>query len=190
MGEASPFFSRFSRRVLSATNDSGWFTALLAQSLFVLLGVDLPFAVFGVLLEGSGDGAGELVRVDHEVFQLGEFGKAGRDVDGLDFYGFAITDAGCVAVVKVVDMEAEPFHVGEVADFSRDGACEVVVVKLEATEFLELANLGADASLQLVELKVQLFQVLKAIDFVGDMAMDEIVAEAEEFEFGEVFDAR
>lgn len=162
----------------------------LFQIHFVLLGVDLPFAVVGVLFEGGGDCAGKLVHVDHEVFQLGEFGEIGGDVDGLNFHGLAIADNGCIAVVEVVEVEAEPFQIGEAPDFCRDGPCEVVVVELESTELLQLAYFGTDATFQLIEMDVQFFQVLQGIDLIRNTAMDKVVAEVEELKFGEIFDTR
>lgn len=84
----------------------------LFQIHFVLLGVDLPFAEVGMLLEGGGDGAGELVHVDHEVLQFGKFGETGGDIDGFALKGnarlFRRPDE-CISVVEVVEVEAEPF---------------------------------------------------------------------------------
>lgn len=165
----------------------------LFQIHFVLLGVDLPFAVVGMLLEGGGDGAGELVHVDHEVFKLGKFGETGGDVDR-----FALKSNAWlfrrpnehIAVVEVVEVEAEPFQIGEAPDFYRDGPREVVVVELKATKFLQLANFGADATFQLVEMDVQFFQVLQGVYLFRNTTMDEVVAEVEELKFGEVLDAR
>ena len=166
---------------------------LLFQIHFVLLGVDLPFAVVGMLLEGGGDGAGELVHVDHEVFKLGKFGETGGDVDRFALKGnarlFRRPDE-CISVVEVVEVEAEPFQIGEAPDFYRDGPREVVVVELKATKFLQLANLGADATFQLVEMDVQFFQVLQGVYLFRNTTMDEVVAEVEELKFGEVLDAR
>lgn len=166
---------------------------MLFQCHLVLLGVDLPFAVVGMLLESCRYGAGELVHVDHEVLQLGEFGKTDGDIDGFALKGnarlFRRPDE-CISVVEVVEVEAEPFQIGEAPDFYRDGPREVVVVELKATKFLQLANFGADATFQLVEMDVQFFQVLQGVYFFRNTTMDEVVAEVEELKFGEVLDAR
>lgn len=166
---------------------------MLFQCHLVLLGVDLPFAVVVMLLESCGNGAGELVHVDHEVLQLGEFGETDGDIDGFALKGnarpFRRPDE-CISVVEVVEVEAEPFQIGEAPDFCRDGPCEVVVVELESTELHQLAYFGADATFQLIEMDVQFFQVLQGIDLIRNMAMDKVVAEVEELKFGEVLDAR
>lgn len=165
----------------------------LFQIHFVLLGVDLPFAVVRVLLESCGDGAGELVHVDHEVLQLGKFGETGGDVDRFALKG----NAGlfrrpneCIAVVEVVEVEAEPFQIGEAADFYRDGTREVVVVELETAEILQVTDFVADASFQLIEMDVQFLQVFQGVYLFRNTTMDKVVAEVEELEFGEVFDTR
>lgn len=165
----------------------------LFQIHFVLLGVDLPFAVVGMLLECGRNGAGELVHVDHEVFKLGEFGETDGDIDGFALKGNAWLfrrPNECIAVVEVVEVEAEPFQIGEVADFHRDGTCEVIVVELKTTELRQLAYLVADATLQLIEMDVQFLQILQGVDLFRNTTMDEVVAEVEELKFGEVLDAR
>lgn len=165
----------------------------LFQIHFVLLGVDLPFAVVRVLFESCRYGAGELVHVDHEVLQLGKFSETGGDVDRLALKSNAWLfrrPNERIAVVEVVEVEAEPFQIGEAADFYRDGTCEVVMVELKTTKFLQLAYFGADATFQLIEMDVQFFQILQGIDLIRNTAMDKVVAEVEELKFGEVLDAR